>query len=113
MTKAILTIAAVLLAYAAFDDITTDHDTNFVFERAMVALCVGWLAWVTWQCIAERRRALSLVSVVLLAGAVLAQPRVVQGPQGSVAAYLVTLACLVWFLGVAVWLAVRARRTRG
>ena len=40
-----ISVVAVILAWMALDDITTDRDENFVLEWAMVAASVAWFAW--------------------------------------------------------------------
>ena len=45
----VISAVALFLAYAAFDDITTDQDTNFVFEWTIVAAAGLWFAWLAWR----------------------------------------------------------------
>lgn len=39
-----VTLGAVLLSYAAFDDITTGHETDFTLEYAALLVAGGWLS---------------------------------------------------------------------
>lgn len=111
MSNAIITAVAALLAFAAMDDITSDHDANLTVERVAVALCLGWFAWMSWRFVAARRRWLGTVSVALLGAAVLAQRYIGPGQAPTLmSAHAVALLCLVWFLAVAGWLAVESRR---
>ena len=41
----IISIVALLLAYAAFDDIMTDNATSFTVEYTMLAACGAWFAF--------------------------------------------------------------------
>ena len=101
MRDIIVTIAAVFLAVAAFDDITTDHDTNFVFERAALLMCAGWFLVLAWRVSQAGRRALGRTSVVAALAVGLAQWAVGPGTAQSWIAYLLMLAGLGWFVVVA------------
>jgi hypothetical protein len=46
---AAITLAALLLAFAALDDITTDTATTFTVEWIALAVCGVWLAIVSWR----------------------------------------------------------------
>ena len=111
MSKAVVTTLAALLAFAALDDITSDNDTDFVLEQAMVAVSLGWFAFMSLGFVTQGRRWLGAISIVMLAAAVLAQRSIGPGQVPSLySAHAVALLCLLWFLGVAVWLGVEARR---
>ena len=112
--NAAITVVALLLVYAAFDDITTDNATTFLVEYMLLVGCAGWLLFVAWSLIRGGHRSLGSSSLVALAGALWAQ-RVI-GPDmapglrpehvGIVIAYL-------WFWGIAgamFWLGYRARK---
>jgi hypothetical protein len=49
LRDAVLTFTAVLFAFAAFDDITTDTATTFTFEWLGLGLCAAWLLIVSWR----------------------------------------------------------------
>ena len=52
----LISCGALLLAYAALDDITTDTATSFTFEYAMLAVCAAWFTWLGVQLVLRRRR---------------------------------------------------------
>jgi|KBSSwiStaDraftv2_1062776.scaffolds.fasta_scaffold1533659_2 peptidoglycan/LPS O-acetylase OafA/YrhL len=112
LRDAVLTGVAVLLAFAALDDITTDHDTSFTFERLLLAACALCLAFVASNLIRDDHRVLGGVSIAVLTIAAAAQFRVGQDTTGGRTEYLVVMAGLLWFLVLAVVLAARAVKER-
>src|SRR5688572_9968272 len=76
-----LTLVALLLAFAAFDDITTDNDTDFTVEYAALVVCAIWLMFVAFRLIQGSRPVLGGIAFVALAGAVWAQREV--GPDSA------------------------------
>ena len=99
---AALTFAAVLLAFAALDDITTDSATSFAFERFALACCAAWLLIVAWRLMRSGHRLLGAVSVVVVAAGAAAQPAIGPGTLPSLRfEYVATVAGLLWFVGVA------------
>ena len=109
---AAITFVAVFLAVAALDDITTDHDTSFLFERLLLAGCSLWFGVVGWRLAQEGRRVLGFWSVgVAMLGAV-AQLGVRPSTEpGGIPGYLGTVAGLLWFLVISGAMAVRALRS--
>jgi hypothetical protein len=111
-----ITVAALLVVYAAFDDITTDTATTFRVEYTLLAGCAVWLLFVAWSLVRGGHRALGFASVLALAGALWAQRAI--GPRGSMdpalrPEYIVIVAAYVWFWAVAgamLWLGVRYRK---
>jgi hypothetical protein len=100
-----------LLAFAAFDDITTDNDTNFTVEYVALAICALWLCVVSIRLVRGRHRRLGSVSFVALAGALWAQRSIGPGiTPGFWPAYLVMAAVFLWFGLLAVLLFVRSQR---
>ena len=55
-THKVLTVLAAFLAWAAFDDLTTDNSTNFWPERVVLAICAAWFLFAAWRVIQARRR---------------------------------------------------------
>ena len=49
MRDALLALVAIVVAYAALDDITTDTDTSFTLEWIAVAVCGVALLAVGWR----------------------------------------------------------------
>ena len=107
---AAITVAALLLAFAAIDDITTDNATTFRVEYTFLVMCAGWLLFVAWSLIRAGHRALGVVSILALAGALWAQRAI--GPAGSVPAgwqpeHVVMIGAYFWFwalAGAMLWL---------
>ena len=108
--QAAITFAALLLAFAAIDDITTDNATRFPVEYTFLVLCAGWLLFVAWSLIRAGHRALGVISIFALAGALWAQRAI--GPAGSVPAglqpeHVVMIGAYFWFwalAGAMLWL---------
>lgn len=44
-----VTIAALLLSFAALDDITTGTETNLTLEYGALLACAGWLLFLTFR----------------------------------------------------------------
>lgn len=107
LADAVITMAAVLLAYAAFDDITTDNATSFTFEYAGLAVCGAWLLVLALRLIREGRLALGGISLLALAGAVWGQRAIGPGTVPSVGPhYLATVGAFGWFAVLSVILLV-------
>lgn len=106
----LLTLIAVLLAFAALDDITTDNATTFTFEWLGLGVCAAWLLTVSWRLVRGKDRWLGSVSVIALVVAVGAGSTIRPGTGPFQVAYLATMAGLVWFLGLAGILATRGWR---
>ena len=105
---AALTVAAVLIAFAAFDDITTDTDTSFAFEWAGLAMCAAGLATVSWRLLHGGYRRLGITSLAALAAAVTAGTVIGAGTTPFQAQYLITVAGMLWFLSLAAILTILA-----
>jgi len=109
---AAMTFVAVALAFGALDDITTDTDTSFAFERVALAGCAVWFVFLARQFWRQRHRVLGVLSFGLVTIAAIAQPAIRQGGDPFWFQYLSTIAALAWFLLMAGVLAGRgfARR---
>jgi hypothetical protein len=99
-SRAAITIVALLLTFAAFDDITTDNATTFRVEYTLLVACAGWLLFVAWSLLRDGHRALGIASLASLAGALWAQHAI--GPRSSMARevrpeYVVITAAYLWF----------------
>ena len=115
-SNAAITVVALVLVFAAFDDITTDNATTFRVEYTFLVGCAGWLLFVAWSLIRGGHRALGFASLFALASALWAQhaigPRTVRGLRPE---YIVMTAAYFWFWTLAsamLWLAWRARKGR-
>ena len=53
----VVTVVALLLAFAAFDDITTGTETDFTTEYVALLICGGWLLFVTFRLFRQSKRA--------------------------------------------------------
>lgn len=100
LRDAAITLATVLLAFAAFDDITTDTATTFTFEWVGLAVCGASLLMVSWRLLRSGHRWLGSVSVIALVAAVAAGSAIRPGTGPFQVEYLTTIAGLLWFLGL-------------
>ena len=116
ISNAAITLVALLLVFAAFDDITTDNATTFRVEYTFLVGCAGWLLFVAWSLIRGGHRALGFASLVALASALWAQHAIGPGMvPGLRPEYIVMTAAYFWFwalAGTMLWLAWRARKRR-
>ena len=116
LANAAITVVALVMVYAAFDDITTDNATTFRTEYAFLVGCAGWLLFVGWSLIRAGHRILGFTSLVALASALWAQHAIRRGmPPGLRPEYIVMMTAYVWFwalAGAMLWLAWRARKIR-
>jgi len=102
LRDAALTFTAVIFAFVALDDITTDSATSFVFERFALACCGVWLLVVAVRLVRGGHRVLGGVSVVLVAAGAEAQLAIGPGTLPSLRfEYVATVAGLLWFVGLA------------
>ena len=111
LRDAAVTFGTVLLAWAAFDDITTDNDTNFTIEWFALAMCGVWLLIVSWRLLRSEHRLLGSVSVVVIVATVIAGSTIGLSSSPLQAAYLTIFGGLLWFVGLAAILAGRAWRS--
>jgi hypothetical protein len=114
-----VTFAALLLSFAAFDDITTGQETDFTLEYGTLLVCAGWLLFVTFRLSRASHRVLGAISFVVLAGALWRQREIGPGiTPGLWPAYVVTASAFVWFIVIAIvllvsgWRAHPERRTQ-
>jgi hypothetical protein len=107
---AVITVVAVLLAYAAFDDITTDTSaTSFKVEQVALVLCAAALFSVCWNLMRRAYKGIGTISWVALIAGTLAGARIALGSR-RLDEYLVVIAVLLWFVGLTVFLLVKSRR---
>ena len=109
---AVITFAAVGLAVAALDDITTDSAQSFLFERAALAVCAVWFFAVASRLWRQGHRLLGGLSFGLVTIGALAQPTIGPDTAPMQPGYLATVGALAWFLLVAGILAAFAWRPR-
>jgi hypothetical protein len=98
LRDAALTMAAVLLAWAAFDDITTDNATSFKVEYGGLILCAAWLLVLAVRLIRIGRPALGGISLAALTAAAWGQravgPGAVPDPGPQ---YFAIMFAFAWF----------------
>jgi hypothetical protein len=117
-THAVVTIAALLLVFAAFDDITTDDATSFPLEYATLAASAIWLLFIALHLMRHGHGLLGGISLLALASAVWGQravgPGVVGGQSGAgfKPEYVAVLIAYGWFCALSVAILWRARRER-
>ena len=113
--EAPVTIALVVLASFALDDITTDNSAGFKPEYRLLAFCGAWCLFLAYDLLKHGYRRLGATSVVAVAAAVwvasdgLGHKRdggwIVFWPE-----YTVMLAAWLWFLALGIVLVVLGRR---
>jgi hypothetical protein len=109
---AVVTLAGVLLAVLALDDITTDSAQSFPLERTALAACAVWFSIVAWRLWRQGHRVLGVLSFGLVTIGALVQPTIGPGTDPMQIGYLTTVAALAWFLLVAGLLAAFAWRPK-
>ena len=107
------TFVALLLIFAAFDDITTDNATTFRTEYALLLACAGWLIFIAVRLLRAGHQLLGGASVLAVAAGLWAQRAIGPGiVPGFWAEYVVLTAAYLWFVALAislVWFASRRR----
>jgi hypothetical protein len=98
LRDAAVTLVALVLAVAAFDDIATDSATSFTVEYAFLIACAGWLAGLAIRLIRHGHPVPGSISLLALAGAVWAQPAIGPGTVPSLDPhYLALMSAFAWF----------------
>lgn len=109
LASGLATCTALLLMFAAFDDITTDNATTFRTEYAWLLACGGWLSFVALRLLRAGHQLLGGVSLLAVAAGAWAQRAMGPGiVPGFWAEYVVATAAYLWFVALAiglVWLA--------
>jgi hypothetical protein len=110
-----VTLATVVLAYLALDDITTDNAVRFPVEYGVLALCGAWLLFVAWGLVRSGARALAAMSVVTVAiAACVAFDGIGHKRDGGWGVfwpeYLVMAGALLWTIVLAITLLRRGSR---
>ena len=109
----IVTLAAMAIAYAAFDDITTGNETDFRQEYLVLLVCLMWLMFVAVRLMRLRHRGLGIASLAALAGAIWGQFQIGLGIiPGMWPGYLVTVGAMLWFVVLSGVLVVLGGRVR-
>jgi hypothetical protein len=108
-----LTLAAVLLAFAALDDITTHHGASFYGERTALVVCGMWFVIAGRRMSLYGSRPIGILSIAVAAAAAVAQFAIVPGTVPALQiSYLFSVLGLVWFTllsAVLLWLSWRVR----
>ena len=102
----LITFGVLLLAFAAFDDITTDNSTDFTVEYTALVACAMWFGLVAAKLIHLGRRTLGMLSLVALLGALWAQRGIGPGITRLWPEYVAMIAVFLWFLALAATLMV-------
>ena len=113
---AVVTIAALLLVFAAFDDITTDNATSFPLEYTILVASAIWLLFIAGRLMRHGHGLLGGISLLALTSAVWGQravaPGVVWGQRaaGFKPEYVAVMIAYGWFCALSLALLWRARR---
>ena len=101
IVRGIVTFATVVLAFLAFDDITTDNATSFTVEYACLVACAVWCLLLAVWLTQTRRFVLGGVSLLILGAAIWGQRSISPGTVPSWRPeYVATVSALGWFLVV-------------
>jgi len=107
------TLGFCLLAFLAFDDITTDNATSFTFEYIGLFGCALWALFLAIRLILQGHRILGALSVIMLAAAVWSQRKIGPGTiPGWEPEYVATASGLLWFLLLSILLVLMGSRRR-
>jgi hypothetical protein len=107
-----VTFAFIVLAWLAFDDITTDNATSFTVEYTCLLACAIWCLAVAIRLAARGHFILGTASALALGAAVWGQRSIGPGTVPSwLPQYVATVAAIVWYLSPAVVLVVLGFRT--
>ena len=112
LRDAVITVGVVLLAFAAFDDITTDSGTSFAAEYSGLILCGAWLAVLAVRQLRGRQLVPGSVSLLALAGAIWGQGAIGPGTVPSTdLRYLATVGAFAWFAALSIVLLLQGWRS--
>ena len=104
---AVVTIAALLLVFAAFDDITTDNATSFPLEYTILAASAVWLLFIAVRLMRHGHGLLGGISLLALASAVWGQRAGGFKPE-----YVAVMTAYGWFCALSLAILWRAWRER-
>ena len=113
---AVVTIAVLLLVFAAFDDITTDNATSFPLEYTTLVASAVWLLFIAVRLMRHGHGLLGGISLLALASAVWGQravgPGVVWGQRaaGFKPEYVAVMTAYGWFCALSLAMLWRAWR---
>ncbi len=114
LRDALVTAVALLLAFAAFDDITTDNATTFTLEYTLLVACAVWLSFVALNLVRQRHHVLGIISFAALAGALWGQRAIRPGSTPDMLPeFVVMTAVYGWFWALCLIMAWWARRPSG
>ena len=105
--EAVVTIAALLLVFAAFDDITTDNATSFPLEYTILAASAVWLLFIAVRLMRHGHGLLGGISLLALASAVWGQRAGGFKPE-----YVAVMTAYGWFCALSLAILWRAWRER-
>jgi len=111
LSDGLRTLAALVLTFMAFDDITTDHSTSFRVEYTLLFACAVWGAVLIVRLVRRGRIALASVCTVLLLAVLWGQQSIGPGTRAIWPGYAVASAAFLGFLMVAIYLVVAGTRS--
>ena len=100
---AVVTIAALLLVFAAFDDITTDNATSFPLEYTTLVVSAVWLLFIAVRLVRHGHGLLGGISLLAVASAV-------WGAAGFEPGYVAVMPAYGWFWALSLAMLWRALR---
>ena len=103
LTYAFVTFAVLVVAFAAFDDITTGKETDFTLEYVALLGSAIWLLFTAVHLVRSGYRVLGGASLIVLACALWAQRGIGSGiTSGRWPEYVVMAAAFVWFTALSI-----------
>lgn len=108
----LLTLVVVALAFAAFDDITTDNATRFPLEYAMLLGAAAWCVAVAAWLFRTGYHILAILSLLAVTGAVWGGRAVGARTPGLELEHMTMWAALVWFFALSILLLAWGVRNR-
>ena len=106
-----ITLAAVLMAYAAFDDITTDDAATFTVEYIILIFCTSWILFVSIILLIKRKLIIGTASFAVLAVVIWGQQTI--GPAtiaGFKTGHIAMLTSLGWFFCISIFMLIAGFR---
>ena len=111
LSDGLRTLAALVLTFMAFDDITTDHSTSFRVEYTLLFACAVWGGVLIVRLVRRGRIALASVCTVLLLAVLWGQQSIGPGKRAIWPGHAVASAAFLGFLMVAIYLVITGVRS--
>jgi hypothetical protein len=111
LSDGLMTLAALVLTFMAFDDITTDHSASFRVEYTGLFACAVWGAVLIVRLVRRGRIPLASACTTLLLALLWGQQSIGPGTRAIWPGHAVASAAFLGFLMVAIYLVVAGTRS--